>query len=301
MSRPLTSIEPYGSGNGIIIRAQTVLSPDTLDKDVLLKQLSETGFILFRGFDVNLDGFSRLVQKLSTRVTLDPARTFHGQGDVAQKVDAGVDPVGLHCENGNSPFMPHLCWFYCQQAAAHGSQTTVCDGYRAWDALSESTQQTFLAQDIVYTRHVEEDKWKRFVARMQHDSKPLDTITIDDLRQLANDPVNTTITQSEDGAIRYAFRVAAVHPTLFGSRLAFAHSILGPSYNYEKPVITFADGTPLSPALLREIDDACEQVTENIEWQQGDIVLIDNTRVMHGRRAIQDPERTIFNALSYIH
>ena len=31
----------------------------------------------------------------------------------------------------------------------------------------------------------------------------------------------------------------------------------------------------------------------------GDIVLIDNTRVMHGRRAITDPERTILNAQSY--
>lgn len=41
-------------------------------------------------------------------------------------------------------------------------------------------------------------------------------------------------------------------------------------------------------------------VTENLDWQHGDAAVIDNTRVMHGRRAITDPDRTIYNALSYI-
>jgi len=33
--------------------------------------------------------------------------------------------------------------------------------------------------------------------------------------------------------------------------------------------------------------------------QKGDLVVIDNTRVMHGRRRLDDPSRRIFGAQSY--
>ncbi|CAM3660609.1 hypothetical protein GCM10009799_47040 [Nocardiopsis rhodophaea] len=36
-----------------------------------------------------------------------------------------------------------------------------------------------------------------------------------------------------------------------------------------------------------------------MQWEDGDIVLVDNSRVMHGRRAITDPDRTILNSQSY--
>ena len=294
------TIEPHGTGPGIVIRGLSMATVDTLDKQSLLGQLAETGFILMRDFDADIEAFSRLVQKLSTRVTLDPARSFNGQGKVAQKVDAGTDAVGLHIENGNSPFQPHLCWFFCEKAATAGSQTTVCDGYAVWDALSEQARQAFAAQCIVYSRNVEEAKWKRFAQHLMGHSKALEDITLQDLIAQIEDPDHTSITANADGSVHYVYRVAAAHPTIFGQRLAFANSILGPSYNYEKPLITFEDGSALSPALLDEIAQVTEAHTRNIEWQAGDIALIDNTRVMHGRRAILDPDRVVYNALSYV-
>lgn len=110
----------------------------------------------------------------------------------------------------------------------------------------------------------------------------------------------TRIVAQEDGGVRYSFRTPAAGPTVFAARRSFANSILGPSFNYEKPKITFADGTELSARLLAEVESVTARLTENLDWQDGDAALIDNTRVMHGRRAITDPNRTIFNALSYI-
>ncbi|UXY17142.1 TauD/TfdA family dioxygenase [Chitiniphilus purpureus] len=294
------SIDTYGSGTGIIIRGDRTTPFGALKKESVFKQLAESGYILFRDFQVDIERFSQFVQALSVRVTLDPARSFGGGRDVAQKVDAGYDALGLHCENGNSPFMPHLCWFYCEKAPKLGSQTTVCDGYRVWDRLSPQSQKAFLEQDIVYNRNVEEAKWKRFVFHMLQQAKPLEDIRLDDLIALVNDPEQTRITDNGDGSIHYAFRTAAVHPTLFSERPAFANSILGPSYHYEKPVITFADESPLTAELLEEIASVSESVTDNLDWQDGDVALIDNTRVMHGRRAIVDPDRSIYNALSYV-
>jgi alpha-ketoglutarate-dependent taurine dioxygenase len=287
----------YGQGNGLLLTAAG-LPLEALDKAEVLGLLKEAGFLVLRGFTANLETFSGFVQRLSIRVTLDPARQFHGK--VAQKVDAGYDAIGLHCENGNTPFLPHLCWFFCEKAAKAGSQTTVCDGYSVWDALSASSRERFQAQPIQYTRNIEAMKWKAFTAHALQGRKPIEQIEFKDLVSLLDTQQDATAELKPDGSIYYVFRVQAAHRTLFGERLALANSILGPSYNYEKPKITFADGSPLSEQLLAELAQVTEAHTENIEWRNGEVVLIDNTRVMHGRRAITDPERTIYNALSYI-
>ncbi|PTL76231.1 TauD/TfdA family dioxygenase [Vitiosangium sp. GDMCC 1.1324] len=288
----------YGSGHGVLIQAPEGESLDTLTKDGVLASLEEAGFILFRQFNTHLDAFSHFVKRMSSRISLDPARQFHGS--VAQKVDAGFDAVGLHCENGNSPFLPDLCWFYCEKAASAGSQTTVCDGYRVWNALSPATRELFLAQPIVYSRRVAEARWKSFVFHLLEGRKPLEDIELGDLLALVRNSTQTRIEPEADGAIHYAFQVPAVHGTLFSEQKSFANSILGPSFNYERPRITFADGSSIPDEVQEEIRVTTETLTEDIGWQDGDVVLIDNTRVMHGRRAIQDPHRTIYNALSYL-
>lgn len=258
--------------------------------------LRRAGFLLLRGFRPDLEQFSAFVGAHSERVTLDPARSFHG-GSTAQKVDAGHDSVGLHLENGNSPFAPTLTWFFCEKAASSGSQTTVCDGYRVWDALSEEARALFREHEIVYSRRVEETRWKAFAA-FHLGSSDAASVTVDQLRELAGGPGETVIDLLEDGSIHYAYRVPAVHGTLFGERPAFANSILGPSNHYETPRITFADGRDIPVHILKEVESVTEEVTEELDWADGDVALIDNTRVMHGRRAITDPERTIYNAQS---
>ncbi|GAB3441575.1 hypothetical protein GCM10027570_07840 [Streptomonospora sediminis] len=289
----------YGEGSGKLLTAQGGTTLGDLEPRELIRLLKDAGFLLLRGFQPGLTEFSAFVSAHSDRVTLDPARSFHG-GEVAQKVDAGTAALGLHIENGNSPFIPDLTWFLCERAASHGSQTTVCDGYRVWEALSPAAREAFAAQPIVYEREVEEQKWKAFVQHHSDDGKPLDEITVDDMRKLSNDPDSTVIEPQDDGSVIYSFRTPAARTTLFGERLAWANSIFGPSFNYRRPHIAFADGTEFSPELWQEMTEATEACTEDIDWEHGDVALIDNTRVMHGRRAITDTDRTIYNAQSYL-
>ncbi|WP_441245312.1 AMP-binding protein [Kitasatospora sp. McL0602] len=292
--------EPYGKGAGRLLRpgaeGQTLAD---LDPAHVVGLLAEAGFLLLRGFAPSLEEFSAFVKAHSERVTLDPARSFHG-GDVAQKVDAGVQALGLHIENGNSPFVPDLTWFLCEKAAAIGSQTTVCDGYRVWDRVADRARAAFTGQDVMYSRRVEEDKWKTFVLHQLGGAKPLAEITLADFLALITDQDSTTVEPAADGSVTYAYRAPAARTTLFGERLSWANSIFGPSYNYEPPRITFADGSEIPAELLTELAKLAEEETEDLAWQDGDVALIDNTRVMHGRRAITDPDRTIYNAQSYL-
>lgn len=292
-------LTPIGSGTGIIISpASPARGISSLLEADLYDLLADAGHIVIRGFNPTTEEFNDLVRHYSSRTTLDPAREFHG--NAAQKVDSGHGPIGLHIENGMTPFAPDLLWFYCVKAASSGSQTTVCDGFRVWDSLTEGSRKLFADQPLRYTRrNIPAVMWQRLAAVLSGNGAKPEDMTVADLYRLANKGSEVEFTEQADGSITYEYLVHAAHPTYWSDRMAWANSILGPSYNYEAPDIRFADGTAIPEDITAEYTEVSEQLTEEIAWEDGDIVLIDNTRVMHGRRAITDPNRTILNAQSY--
>ncbi|MGF6152296.1 TauD/TfdA family dioxygenase [Pseudomonas fluorescens] len=295
---------PHTAHGGLIVMPGAPQELSALAPHYLKQLLVTHGYLVLRGFEHSIESFSRLVRQTSSRISLDPARSF--DGDTAQKVDAGLDGVGLHCENGNSPFWPDLCWFYCQIPPARGSQTTLCDGNAVYQHLSPEQRTAFTERDIMYARRVEAHKWKTYafhaLAQGKNAPASVEAVTLQDLLSLTAGDASSQIDLNEDGSITYRFITPAIRTSRLGSaeELHFANSIFGPSNHYEAPRITYADGEPIDPQLLEEVDAICQRLTVDVGWQRGDVVLIDNTRVMHGRRPIDDPARTIFNALSYI-
>lgn len=269
-----------------------------LDHFQLRDRLARHGVILLRGFEHDLERFSELVQRCSSRVTLDPARQYTGRH--SQLVDAGFDEVGLHLENGNAPFLPDVIWFYCEVAATRGSQTTICDGEDAITQLRPATEKAFRRQPVSYERTVPEDTWKRYVAKELDLPEGPSAASETHLRQIEGRVPGLSFGLLQDGSVHYTFQCSAIHPTQFTEAPAFANSLLGPSNNYESPKIRFADGTDISADTWAEIADATERVTWDIDWRDGDVAIIDNTRYMHGRRRILDSARRIHNAQAYL-
>lgn len=271
---------------------------DALGKGRLEDLLARHGVILLRGFEHDLDGFSDLIQRGSSRVTLDPARQYTGRH--SQLVDAGYDAVGLHLENGNAPFLPDVIWFYCEVAAASGSQTTICDGERAIDHLTPATRTAFERQPVSFERTVPEAKWRQYVCKELALEGGPESAGPEHLKRIESMVPGLSFDLQNDGSLRYRFRTPAIHASRFSEAAAFANSLLGPSNNYEAPVIRFADGAEISEPLWQEIAEATDRTTWDIDWRHGDVAIIDNTRYMHGRRPIVDRARRIHNAQSYL-
>ncbi|MGH8438067.1 MAG: TauD/TfdA family dioxygenase [Pseudomonas sp.] len=208
--------------------------------------------------------------------------------------------MGLHCENGNAPIWPDLSWFYCQKAPLTGSQTTLCDGQLVLKDFSQRLVDKFSNQKIRYRRSVPGDKWRRIVCHYNPTINHVDDVKFSDLESIVGLEPGTTVTYHEESdSVSYIFVVSAIQRSPFNDKKAFANSILGPSFNYESPVIDFADGEAFDATLLKEIEDVTSRHTHIVGWQDGDVVMIDNRRVMHGRERVLDPDRKIFNALSY--
>ena len=62
--------------------------------------------------------------------------------------------------------------------------------------------------------------------------------------------------------------------------------------------VRWADGTPVDRDGLEAIVELAPRHTYDLQWQDGDVALVDNHRVMHGRRAFSgDRPRQVLVAM----
>lgn len=273
--RPVTADGSIGAADIAAVR-------DHLDRD---------GWALLRGFGADMTAFSALTASLCTTITFDPAREYSERN--TQKVDAGLGPIGLHIENGNTPVCPDIVAFFSVRAAFEGSQTTICDGRDVWATMS-AAQQTRWDQPMTVSRRLPEALWKRYLAN-EHPaiSRPEDVTEVHILQFKAAIP-NQDFELHGDGSLTYHITLSPVRTSALSGGKGFANAVLGPSHNYEPPVYRFADGSRVTSEEIEELRALAETCTTEINWQDGDIAVLDNTRIMHGRRAIKDADRQLF-------
>lgn len=71
----------------------------------------------------------------------------------------------------------------------------------------------------------------------------------------------------------------------------------------EKPLtsfVRFSNGEKIPDDIILTIEQIANTLSVPITWQKGDIAIIDNTRILHGRRTLTDTERLLYSRMSGI-
>ena len=275
-------LRPAGAG-AVITDATTVAAARA--------HLKRDGWTILRGFDVDMGAFGALIARLCRTITFDPARD-HAEANT-QKVDAGLGPIGLHIENGNTPVCPDIVAFYSARAAFEGSQTTLCDG-REVVARFDPDRRRRWSQPVSVRRRLPESLWKRYLANEHPAISSPEEVTEAHVLQFQTAIPNQSFALNSDGSLDYELRIAPIRASALSGGEGFANAILGPSHNYEAPTYTFAEGELVEADEIEAIRAIAETCTHEINWQDGDVAVLDNTRIMHGRRAIRDGNRQLF-------
>jgi hypothetical protein len=55
----------------------------------------------------------------------------------------------------------------------------------------------------------------------------------------------------------------------------------------------YGDGSPIEPSVLEEVRDAYAQETLAFPWEMGDILMVDNMLVAHGREPFSGPRKIL--------
>ena len=168
-----------------------------------------------------------------------------------------------------------------------GSQTTLYDGIKIWNSLS-SEARCVLNTSMTVTRRLPESIWKAYLVQEHPLLNNICDVTPTHLWQMLAAIPGQKGTLNKDGSLDYSLTLHPLRRSKLAKEIAFANAILGPSFSYEAPTYTLNNGQTITPSLRGELESVAELHSEEVQWQTGDVALIDNWRVMHGRREILD-------------
>ena len=294
---------------GLIINPSDSENIQKLDYDTIVKLFEKNGVILFRDFNLKpeeiteitdlytqryahdaLRRASRMGQKLLRTVDYDSHDALlrgHGitQPDMVKKKDEdwkedydNYEEMSLHSDGSYAPDYPEIIWFFCNEFFTNGRGcTTLCDGIKLWDNLSYETKNFFLLNPIRYKLKIpiSEKKigngTKKWLINQQGAG--------DGLLDLSNGLLNIT-------QIRFA-----VHPSRLPNKMCFSNHVL---YRDTDPNILewgTIDGNKIPQNVLDEVKEKSKELTYDLDWKKKDLIMLDNMRFTHGRRAFKKSDK----------
>ena len=277
----------------------------------VMSVLDQVGAILFRGFPDGGDhGFDRCIEALD----LKPFTYAESLSNAVRKnrsprvFTANEAPpeleIFLHHEMAQTPLFPRYLFFYCERAALTGGATPLCRSDRLMTELQRQLPDFVrrcreLGVSYTHTMPAQADSgsgqgrsWLDTLsvnsraaaeAKLQQLGYTWTWLVGDDLR--VTTPALPAIRQTSTGA------------EVFFNQLVAAFAGWQDPRNSATSSVCFGDGSSMpAPALKQMVAIAYQQVYDHL-WQVGDVILIDNLRVMHGRRPFSGA-RTVLAGLA---
>lgn len=268
-------------------------TPAAISDTALFDAYKTHGALLLRGFSVDMEAFRVLTKRLCAASVFNesPGRELLDAENNIQTVNTGWQAFPLHPELSREPWKPDAAFFWCMNPPREGGETTVCDGVELVRQLPSEVRQAFEGRRLLY----------RQVASPELLLTWLGTDTPND-EQIRNPPRGCPYKfLRRDGRVVRYFTRPALHRPMFTSDLAWGNFLLFARGTGRRGFPAFDDAQPVPDALLDVVEDASKRITAPVRWVANDIIILDNSRFMHGRNQIVDPgERRIATYFGYL-
>ncbi|NVJ05916.1 TauD/TfdA family dioxygenase [Myxococcus sp. AM001] len=270
--------------------------------------LAAHGVVLFRGFDVDSDGFYAFASRFNRGFLTSPfddRKAAHAHNEL-QTVTLGRAGLSVHFEFGNMPLRPDLLWFYCRRPADQGmgGETLVVDGIALFEKLQPGTQQALRERRIKYRNYLPRHAMDAILTK----NNQMQGMFGHDVMGFLHTRFAFHIVEDNAGRIVFDYTAPAVMPSAEDGRVNICQNILTDAYH--RPThqdapdsfsteVTWDDGAPIAADILQDLKTSASSLTRGIRWRAGDFVVVDNNRVLHGRNQTRDPLRDIIMLNSF--
>ncbi|MFD3514416.1 TauD/TfdA family dioxygenase [Streptomyces sp. NPDC058657] len=285
-------IDPEGIGGP----EELVERLEAMGQDELTALLTEEKAVVFRDFDITADTLDDILGLVLPNRFHRARRCDRIAGD--SRIARDDRPHALvppHHEMSCNHAWPTRLALHCRTAPTTGGATVVVDGARWLAALDPEVRERF-APGVRYVRHLHDgpglgDSWQDTFETNRREEvevfldgtgdewcwKPDGGIQVSRIRP-------ATVAHPVTGAEVWFNQVHRWYPPgqdedPAGAALARVLPVDAPPRN-----VTFTDGSPIPEEYVVQISDRGFAHAVDIPWNRGDLMLLDNVALAHGRR-----------------
>jgi alpha-ketoglutarate-dependent taurine dioxygenase len=307
------------------LAGETLQALLTEQREAIAATLRQYGAILFRGFDLKSPEDFRAAAALAFENGL---RSYIGGVSPRGQVMAGVYesttfPAHLripqHNEMAYLPDSPRALAFFCEVEPEQGGETPLADSRVIYETMPEEVRTPFEEAGIAYHRYLYGPRWNiHHLTRnrlVKLHTSWMAAFSSEDpavVERACAESGGTVKWDREEGAkinnILPAFRR---HPET-GEKVWFnqvttflsaprstgllrwlLYHIAYPN-PFRRPFhATLGDGRPITLRQLKILNQAVDEATVRFRWKGGDLLLVDNFLVTHGRMPFRGKRRIL--------
>lgn len=237
---------------------------------------------------------------------------------VANTLPSNVE-ISVHSEKAYSSYFPRVIVFYCQKVASKGGRTILVDGRKVFSSMLPSVLHELQSRELIFgqnlpNRHGRGKSWQ-------------ETFETDNPKDVESylTQIGAWFEWLPDSSLRVEEKLPPIirhdrtkEAALIAPLTRWHSSHLNPTerefllsnvgeiglYHY----CLFGDRTTIADGLVHNIRRLHQENSVYFEWEQGSILMLDNTITLHGREAYEgdrqvyvsmlDPSRPLHSAIS---
>jgi alpha-ketoglutarate-dependent taurine dioxygenase len=267
------------------------------NRDYLERELEKHGAVLFRGFRLeSTEEFERIIGAASGDVLEYNERTSPRtriSGHIYTSTDYPEDKnIYLHNEQSYNLVFPLKIFFFCAKKAKQGGATPIADTRNIYHRISAEIRSRFKERKYMYVRNYGDGLGLSWQEAFQTERK---TDVQDYCRK------NMIVYEWKDGnrlRTKQIRETAAKHPKtgewVWFNHLTFFHvstldqqlkeDVISEFSEEDLPNNTYyGDGEPIEASVMKHLREAYEQEKFIFDWEERDLLMLDNMLAAHGR------------------
>ena len=270
--------------------------------------LMKHGAILFRNFNIKSVGDFEAFTVAASGELIPYRERSSPRHEVGERVYTSTDypedqKIFPHNEHSYSRKIPLKLFFFCRIPAQQGGQTPIADTRRIFQRISPQTREKFIEKKWQYVRNFGQGFGLPWQTVFQTDDKAVVE------EYCRNAQIEVEWLDGNRLRTRQVRPAIARHPRT-GDLVWFNHAtffhvstldrtmrdvLLSEFKDEDLPNNTYyGDGSPIEPEVLDELRAAYLDELVTFEWQQGDVVLLDNMLTAHSRNSYAGPREILF-------